>query len=416
MADLPPLDVPGISSAPARGAVAGAGMGAALGEAATLSPIKIMHRMSEQWLKGATKAEKAETLRVLLRHDRASASLLRMLEGEMGEKVIGMTPNKIPKAIMRAAGGAKKQAQFTSTLKMLQQIRPNGAKPSELRKVFGLTMRAAEQAGMPAAHLDALKRMGPEQVFRAGPTNIARVYDIATRESYARRLLRWATKGDPTLTGKKWLGTGPTSNLAAGVRAQIGELEGMAKTKLSEEVQAAKGVFGKTGAAVKGGAARVGEAIGGKGLTAAEEGIVGQLTKAGAKGLSRGAKLARGLGGLGTLVTAPLLAHEAYDSLVGKAKRARASLEASRRGGTASVSQELMYDILDKRADLSARRAMLAQDPQLMQQIVQALGGSQARTLTSSEAGFGVDSGPRGASPDEMDTLLTQLLGQMQGV
>ena len=59
------------------GSVAGAGAAEAMA-GATLSPIEIMHRMSEQWLRGATAAEKADTLRVLLRHGNASKSLLRM--------------------------------------------------------------------------------------------------------------------------------------------------------------------------------------------------------------------------------------------------------------------------------------------------------------------------------------------------
>jgi hypothetical protein len=190
----------------------------------------------------------------------------------------------------------------------------------------------------------------------------------------------------------------------------------MAKAKLGEEIGAAKGVFGKAKAAVKGGAERAGEVLSPKGLTGAEEGVLGKLTKAGAKGLGRGAKLARGLGGVGAMITAPLLGYEAYDALVGKSKRARAAMEASRTGGTASPSMELMYDILDKRADLSARRAMLGRDPQLMQQIVQALGGNQSKTLTSSEVGTGIDRGPQGPSPSDMDGLLDQLLGEMRGM
>lgn len=398
------------------GEVASSVAGASFSEAVALSPIEMMHQLSEQWLRGASTAERADTMRALLRHGGSSKSLLRMLEGEMGEKVLTMSSNRIPKAIMKAAGGARKQAQFTNTLSMLRQIKSTGASPADLKRLFGITMKAAVEAGLPANSLDALRRMGPERVFRGGATNIARVYDIATKESSARKLLRWATKGDPRLSGKKFLGTGPTQNLAADVRAQIDELEGIAKSKLSEEVSAAKGAFGKTSAAVKGGAARVGEAISPRGLTAAEEGTVGQLTKAGAKGLGRGAKLARSLGGVGTLLTVPLLGFEVYDSLVGKSKRARAMVEASRRDGTASVSQELMYDILDKRADLQARRAMLSRDPQLMQSIVQTLGGGGPNKLTTSEAGFGIDLGPQGTSPGEMDKLLNQLLGQMRGM
>ncbi len=406
MADL--RIAPGPSVAPVAGALAA--------EAATVTPIEMMHQLSEQWLRGASPSQRADTMRALLRHGGSSKSLLQMLEGPMGEKVLSMAPNKIPKAIMRAAGGARKQAQFTNTLAMLRQIKSTGASPKDLKRLFGITMKAAEQAGMPANTLDALRRMGPERVFRSGATNIARVFDIATKESSARRLWRWATKGDPRLSGKKFLGTGPTQNLAADVRAQIDELEGLAKTRLSEEVSAAKGAFGKTGAAVKGGASRVSEAISPRGLSAAEEGTVGQLTKAGAKGLGKGAKLARSLGGIGTLLTVPLLGHEVYDSLVGKSKRARAALEASRRGGTASVSSELMFDILDKRSDLEARRAMLGQDPKLMQSIVQAMGGGGPNKLTTSEAGFGIDLGQQGPSPGQMDKMLDQLLGQMRGM
>lgn len=397
----------------ARGAAVA---GASIAEAATLSPIEMMHQLSEQWLRGASPTEKAETLRAILRNNRASQSLLTMLEGEMGEKVLTMAPNKIPKALLKAAGGAKKQAQFTQTLAMMREFKAAGPSKADLRRLFGLTMRAAEQSGMPARTLDALRRMGPERVFRSGATNIARVLDVATKESSARRLWRWATKGDPRLSGKKLLGTGPTHSLSVEIRTQIDELEGIAKSRLSDEVSAAKGAFGKGRAAVAGGAARVGEAISPKGLTAAEEGIVGQLTKVGAKGLGRGAKIARKLGGVGTLFAIPFLGHELYESLVGKSKRARASLEASRRGGTASVGQELMFDILDKRADLEARRARLAQTPQLMQNIVQALSGPNSRKLTTSEAGFGVDLGQQGVSPGQMDKLINELLGQMRGM
>lgn len=396
-------------AAEAAAPVAGAEM------AATLSPVEIMHRMGEQWLRGASAAERGETLRVLLRHGRASTSLLQMLEGGMAEKIVDLPQNKIPKAVLRAAGKPAKQAQLTQTLQFLRKMK-KGASPADLRKVFGITMKAAEQAGLPARFLDAMRKMGPERLFKAGPTNVARVYDIATRESAAHRLLRWATKGDPALTGKKWLGTGPIQGLAADVRKDIDDLIGGAKTKLADEVAAAEGVFGKTKAAARGVAGRAGEVVSPKGLTAAEEGTLGQLTRAGAKGLGRGAKFARAAGGAGALLTVPLLGYEAYDSLVGKSKRARAAMEASRTGGTASPSMELMYDILDKRADLAARRAMLGRDPKLMQGIVQALGGSQSKVLTDSEVGTGIDLGPQGPSPGEMDELLNQLLGEMRGM
>jgi hypothetical protein len=282
----------------------------------------------------------------------------------MGEKVLTVPPNRIPKALLKAAGSRKKQTQFLNTLQMLREVKPGGASASDLRKVFGITLKAAEEAGMSPNTIDALRKMGPERVFKAGPASVARVYDIATKESSARRLLRWATKGDPKLTGKKWLGTGPTQNLAADVRAQLDELEGMAKTKVSEEVASAKGVFGKAKAAGRAGAARAGEAARAGGLTAAEGGTLGELTRVGAKGLGRGAKVARGLGGLGTMLTLPILGYEAYDSLVGKSKRARV----------------------------------------------------RPGTLTSSESGTGVDLGSSGVSPGEMNELLDQLLGQMQGM
>jgi hypothetical protein len=338
-----------------------------------------------------------------------------MLEGEMGERVLTMPTNRIPKAIMRAAGSNRGQATFTRLLEMMRHVKPGGASEAEMKWLHGLTVKAARQGGLPANQIDALMKMGPKRVYQHGATSVSRVYDIATKESSARSLLRWATKGDPKLTGKKWLGTGPTQSLAKDIRAQIDELERMAKTTLGEEVSAAKGAFGKAGAAVRGGAARVGEAAAG-GLTEAEGGVLKSLKGAGAKGLGRAAKMARGAGGLGALLTVPLLGHEAYDSLVGKSKRARAAMEASRRGGTPSVSQELMYDILDKRYDLQARRANLSRDPQLMQQIVQSLGGDQTRVLTDSEVGLGVDTGQGGASPSEMDEMLDQLLGQMRGL
>jgi hypothetical protein len=384
--------------------------------AATLSPVEIMHRMSEMWRNGATAAERGELLQVLLRNDRAPRSLLQMLEeGKYAaEKLVDMPQNKIPRAILRAAGKPRKQAQFTQLLQFLHKSR-RPASPGDLRKIFGITMQAAKQAGLPAASLDALRRLGAAEVFKAGPTNVARVYDIATRESGARRLWRWATKGDPVLGGKRALGTGPIQNLAADVRAQVDELEGMAKETMKEKVGAAKGVFGKTKAAVGGVGRKAGEVLSPKGLTEAETGTLGKLTKAGAKGLGRGARLARGMGG-GAALAVPYLAYEAYDSLVGKSKRARAAMEASRTGGTASPSMELMYDILDKRADLAARRAMLGRDPKLTQQIVQALAGPQNKILTSREVGTGIDRGRQGPSPGEMDALLNQLLGEMRGM
>ncbi len=389
--------------------------GAAFAEAITISPVEMMNQLSERWFLGANTSQRADMMRLLLKNGNASKSLLQMLEGPMGEKVLSMAPNKIPKAIMRAAGGARKQAQFTNLLRELRQVKASGPSKEFLKRMFTTNMKAAKQAGFTPAHLDALRRMGPEEVYRRGSTSISRVYDIATKESKARKLLRWATKGSPHLEGKKFLGTGPTKNLSDAVRAQIDELEGLAKSKLSDEVEAAKGVFGKGKAAVSGAASRVGEAINPKGFTAAEEGIASKLGKVGAKGLGKAAKFARAAGGLGTLITVPILGFEAYDSLVGKSKRARALVEASRQGGTASVSQELMYDILDKRADLQARRAMLARDPKLMQSIVQSLGNGAPRQLTTSEAGFGIDTGPQ-TSPGEMSKRLDQLLGQMRGM
>lgn len=390
--------------------------GAAFAEAVTISPIEMMNQLSERWFTGATKPQRADMLRLLLKNGGASKNLMAKLEGDMAEKVLSMPPNKIPKTILNAAGGSRKQAQFTILLRELRQIKSTGPSKQFLARMFKTNMKAAKQAGFTAAQLDVLKRMGPERVFHHGSTSIARVYDIATQESKARKLLRWATRGSPHLEGKKFLGTGPSRNLVTEIRAQLDEIEGLAKSKLSDEVSAAKGVFGKTGAAIKGGASRVGEAINPKGFSAAEESIVGSLGKVGAKGLGKAAKLARGLGGMGTLLAVPLLGFEAYDSLVGKSKRARAMVEASRQGGTASVSQELMYDILDKRADLQARRAMLAQNPKLMQSIVQTLGGQSQSRLTTSEAGFGIDMGPQGTSPGDMNKMLDRLLSQMRGM
>ena len=384
-------------------------LGAEAGAVAELSPIEIMHRMSQQWRVGATAAERAETLRILLKQGGASKSLLRMLEGEMGEKVLSMSPNRIPKAILKAAGGSRKQAHFTNLLKSLRKIKPGGATPEEIKSAYRTTLRAAQS--LPASMQDAMKRMGPEGLFKAGPTSVARVYDIATKESGARRLLRWATKGDPGLS--KLLAGGPTQNLDKGVRAQIDELEGMARNKLSERMGDAKGVVGKGKAAAL--SVKESAVSATKGLTVAEEGTLGKLTKAGAKGLGRGAKLARGLGGLGVVAGGGLLAHEAYDALYGKSKKARAALEASRRGGTASVSHELMYDMLDRRADLKARRAALGSEPELMQQIIKALGGSPNKALTNSEAGFGMNVGQQGPSDEEMSEMLDRLLGQMRG-
>lgn len=387
--------------------VAGLDMGVGLAaEAATLTPMEIMHRLSEQWLNGASAGERAETLRVLLKNDRFSASLLRMIDGELGEKIVDMPLNKIPKAVMKAAGNAKKQAQFTQYLRMMKGFK-KGASPSDLRKTFGLAMRAAKQSGMSPPILDALKRMGPEGLFKRGPTNVVRVYDAATRDPFARRLLRWSTGGD--------FG-GPMKGLSENLRTQIEGLEGIAKSTLSEEVEAAKGAFGKTKAGVKGVGKRAIAALSPEGASAADAEVLGELTKKGAKGLGKGARLLRKAGSFGAVVGGAAIGYELYDSLVGKSKRARAALEASRRGGTVSVSQELMYDILDKKADLQARRAMLARDPALMQQITQAMGGTQSRTLTGSEVGYGVDQGQQGTSPGDMDKLMEQLLGQMRGM
>jgi hypothetical protein len=389
--------------APGSVPVAGLGMAA---EGAVLSPIEIMHRLSEQWLNGASAGERAETLRVLLKNDRFSASLLRMMEGELGEKIVDMPLNKIPKAVMKAAGNPKKQAQFTQYLRMMRGFK-NGASPNDLRKTFGLAMRAAKQSGMSPQMLDALKRTGPKGLFTKGPTNVARVYDAAIRDPFARKLMRWATGG---AVG------GTLKGLSENLRTQIGGLEGIAQSKLSEEVGAAEGAFGKTKAGARGVGKRAIAALSPEGASAADEGILGGLKKAGAKGVGKGARLLRKAGSFGTVAGGAALGYELYDSLVGKSKRARAALEASRRGGTVSVSQELMYDILDKKADLSARRAMLARDPELMQQITQAMGSTQSRTLTRSEVGYGVDQGQQGTSPGDMDKLMEQLLGQMRGM
>lgn len=411
MADLPPLEVPGLMP----GAAGAAGAGAIGGT--TLSPLEVLLRVGDPWLSQASAAERAELLRVILRNDRFPETLLYHLEGAKGEAIVDMVPNEIPKTVLKSAGGHRKQAKFTETLKMLRG-KSEKATVGEVRRLFGLMVRAAEQGGVPPDQVAALKavakKYGPEAVLSAGPANMVRVHDMATRESHFRKFLRFVAGKDPVAGKVARIGVG--QSLAADARTQLDELLGMEKTKIAEKVAEAKGVFGKGKAAAKAAAARAGEVISPKGMTAAEEGMLGKLTKAGAKGLGRGARLARGMGGLGTVIGVPLIAHEVYDSLVGKSKRARAALEASRAGGTPSVSQELMYDILDRHADIQARRAALAQNPQLMQQIVQALGGSQTKMLTSSEAGFGIDLGPQGPSPDEMDSMLDRLLGQMRGM
>lgn len=407
MPKLPsPVDLEAIPLAGIAGQAAQAESTAA---AAFLSSMEIVNQTGERWIQGATNAEKAELLRAWLRRSGGSRSLLQMLEGGSGERIMGLAANRIPKRMLEAAGSARSQAVFTRLHTMLRQISEKGASAKDLKWMFNRTLKEAANAGLAEDSIDALRRMGPERVYKSGAVSIARVYDTLTKEPLMRRFMRGVTKGDPRLTGKKFLGTDPTRNLASDVRAQLDELEGMTRAGVAEEVAGAKGVVGKTRAGARALAAGPAEAA------AADVGIGKQLRQVGAKGLGRGARALRAAGGGAAMLAVPLVGYELYDSLVGKSKRARAMLDASRSGGTASVSKELMYDILDKRADLEARRAQLAQDPQLMQQIVTAIGGQQAKTLTKSEAGFGIDLGPQGMPPDQMNTMLDRLLGQMRG-
>lgn len=379
--------------------------------------MSLVQRTGDQWFRGATEAERAETFRAWVKRSGGTKSLMQMLEGESGEKILRATPNKIPRSVLAAAGGARSKATFTRLHQMMRQVKQGGASPANVKWLFNLSLKEGAKAGLTANTLDAMRRMGPERLYRRGAVNVARVYDKLTQDSAARKLMRWGLGGGGAKAGKagSWA-AGPGQNLTKDVRAQLDAMDSMAKEAgVSERVGQAKGVVGKTKAGVSAVAGKAKGLLKGAAPVAGEAGIAAELGAVGAKGLGALSKVGRVAGSVGGLVGGAFIAKDVYDAMIGKSKRARAMMDASREGATPSVSRELMLDILDKRADLQARRAQLAQNPDIMQSMLQAIGGNRPKTLTGSEAGFGVDAGPAGMSPDEMEERLNQVLGQMRG-
>ncbi len=382
-----------------------------------MDSMSLVQRTGDQWFRGATEAERAETFRAWVKRSGGSKSLLQMLEGESGEKLLRSSPNKIPRAVLAAAGSARSKATFSRLHQMMRNVKAGGASPKEVQRLFELSLKEGQKAGFSANTLDAMRRMGPERVYRRGAVNVARVYDKLTKDSAARRLLRWGLGGAGAKAGKvgAWM-AGEGQNLTKDVRAQLDAMDSVAKEAgVKERIGQAKGVVGKTKAGVSAVTGKARGLLKGAAPIAGEAGIAAELGAVGAKGVGALSKLGRAAGSVGGLVGGAFIAKDMYDSLIGKSKRARAMMDAAREGATPSVSRELMLDILDKRADLQARRAQLAQNPDIMQSMMQAIGGNRPKTLTGSEAGFGVDTGPSGMSADEMEERLNQVLGQMRG-
>lgn len=378
----------------------------------------LVQRTGDQWFRGATEAERVETFRAWVKRSGGSKSLMQMLEGESGERILRATPNKIPRAVLAAAGGPRSTATFTRLHQMMRQVKSGGASPKNVEWLFNLSLKEGKKAGLTANTLDAMRRMGPERLYRRGAVNVARVYDKLTQDSAARKLLRWGMGGGAAAKagGSGSLGAGLSQNLTKDIRSQLDAMDAVAKEAgIGERIGAAEGVVGKTKAGARAVVGKAKGALRGAAPVAGEAGIASELGAAGAKGLGKLSKLGRAAGSVGGVLGGAFLAKDVYDSLIGKSKRARAMRDASREGATPSVSRELMLDILDKRADLQARRAQLAQNPDIMQSMVQAIGGNRPKTLTGSEAGFGVDAGPSAMSPDEMEERLNQVLGQMRG-
>ncbi len=378
----------------------------------------LVQRTGDQWLRGATDAERAETFRAWVKRSGGSKSLLQMLEGESGERILRAAPNKIPRSVLAAAGSARSKTTFTRLHQMMRNVKTGGASPSEVKHLFDLSLKEATKAGFSPNTIDAMRRMGPEAVYRRGAVNVARVYDKLTKDSAARRLLRWGLRGAGKDSGKvgAWM-AGEGQNLTKDIRSTLDGMDAVAKDAgISERVGQAKGIVGKTKTAIGATAGKAGKLVKGLGGApiAGEAGIAAELGKVGAKGLGLASKAARAAGGVGGAVTGGLLLKDAYDALIGKSKRAHAMKDSALQGTTPSVSRELMLDILDQRADLQARRAQLGRNPAIRQSMMKAIGAGRPKTLTGSEAGFGVDTEPE-MDAEEMEERLNQLLGQMRG-
>jgi hypothetical protein len=380
--------------------VLGLAEGAAVGAGEDIGHLRRMADWGRIWMQKAGLEERFAAVIETLRAEGAPEEAIRILEAE-GPDVLKKSPNKLGKALWAAAGTKEQKAMISETLSLARQY-PKGVPPAIQKKYLDQALSLAKKAGVPEEAIADLRKTGPKVIGRFGAARVLSSLEAARPETLAAKM--WAfvlQKGKPGGWGKR------RPALTAEIKSELARVQGF-------------GVAGEPTTAVGKAARRAGVTRAGA-LPPPEPEILGAAGKRGVKGLGKVSRGLRGLGKASPMIGAALLGWGMYDSLVGKKKRARAILEASR-GGTGQPLQSLetIREILAKRDAIARRRVMLNKDPDLMNQIIQALAGQVGRgPLTRSEMALGTAAtqpAQKERSPEEMKYLMDQLLGEMEGM
>jgi len=374
--------------------------GAAVGAGEDIGNLRRMADWGRIWMQKAGLEERFAAVIETLRAEGVPEEAINILEAE-GPDVLRKSPNKLGQALWKAAGTKEQKALVSETLSLARQY-PKGVPPVIQKKYLEQALGMAKKAGVPAEAIADLRKVGPKVIGRFGAARVLSSLESARPETLAAKMWAWTlSKGKPGGWGKR------RPQLSAEIKSELARVQGF---EVGGEPTTRVGK-----AARKMGVTRPGA------LPPPEPGVLKAAGKQGVKGLGKVSRGLRGLGRASPIIGAGLVGWGLYDSLVGKKKRARAMVEASR-GGTGQPLQslEMIREILAKRDAISRRRVMLNKDPDLMNQVIQALAGQVGRgPLTRSEMALGTAASQpaqKERSPEEMKYLLDQLLGEMEGM
>lgn len=402
----------GVAQAP--GSLAPAGL-AHLDEAL---PFRVMEKLGGSWLSAAPLEERFDTLLELLRVRGHSDEFIEAVQRQ-GPKLLKMPQTKIPASLVKMAGSAGKRASFTQSLELTRMYR--GGVPTKV--VEAQWKRAIEIAkgGLKPRYVEALRKSGPSMMGRFSAAQVLATYEESMKSPGLVRVWR-------KYFGKGTFPGGAPDSLPEAAKTAWTETLGTAPRTPQKFEPLPEGA----GRAARGyRAAEEGvEKVRGKlqpGELPVQKEVLKGLRGAKVKGVGRLAKAARGMRGLGPVAVGGFVAWDLYNNLVGRQKAARSALDAYNAGqGRSNMSMEIIREVLEKREAIDGRKALLLQDPNMSQQVIQALseisGGGRGRAgggLARGEVGLGTAAQTRGGpklSGAQMDALLDRLMMQLEGV
>jgi len=415
-AGMGPQAIPAAEIMPAALAGAGGALPGAEVGAMTLNieqPMMDAAEWYEVWMGRVSVEERKEILKRIMVEEGVSEEWLKRFD-QTGKKLLrGGRSNAM--RLTRGLSQAQKAA-YTLNWDLAQRFRGKGGIPvathdAYAKKILSLLRKTP---GVPKEYLASLGKLTPEALRKAGPLQALSTLETARPNTAVGSIWRWFLQGREI--GK------PPERLAKETRDVLGQLLGEApevaetgapapaKTKVGRAMQ-------KVGELGKKATRRVSA---GQGLPPSSPAAVGALRGAGVKGMGRAAMGLAKMGGLGPLVGMAALAHTAHGAMTEGHYKARDMYEAWSKGqGMANPSESLLRDFLNKKDNISRRRAMLQKDPEMLQKVVQAIAESGPQSpYTASEIPLGqVAQGPgRGqgrGNTEDLDAILGAFLSQL---